>query len=342
MPRKTASGRRTKGEGSVFQAKDGTYLAQIIVGYGDDGRPKRITRSANTKTEALAKLQELQLQQKTGNLTMQSGITFSQYIIRWLALKKPTLKAKTFMDYQQIITNRILPKLGRIQLGRINTSYIDTLLTEMIEQKYAPSTIWKTKAVLHHILDRAVADGIIPKNPAERSISIRQGSSTRKIISDEDLKIILEEARKISQLGISKGIAYGQSFFVYPVLMTAYHTGMRIGEIFALRWENIDLTHKIIKVRENISEAKDSQGNMKIILGTPKTATSVRDIDISDALCETLKDIAKYRGENGIVFCNKYGQYIAPSNFARIWRTLLKNRPIRKPRIYVENYKFPQ
>ena len=324
MPRKTASGRRTKGEGSVFRAKDGSYLAQIIVGYSDDGRPKRITRSAKTKTEALAKLQELQLQQKTGHLTMQSGITLKQYTVRWLEVKKPLLKAKTFMDYQQIVTTRILPRLGYLQLGKISTSHIDSFLTELVENKYAPSTIGKTKAVLHHILDRAAADGIIDKNPVERSLSVRRGASTRRIISDDDLKIILNEAKKISMEVTNQGITYGQSFFVYPVLMTAYHTGMRVGEIFALRWQNIDLAHKIIKVRENISEAKDDAGNMKIILGTPKTATSVRDIDISDALCGVLGSIAEYAGDNGIVFRNRYGNYIAPSNFARIWRNLLQ------------------
>lgn len=157
-------------------------------------------------------------------------------------------------------------------------------------------------------------------------MSIRKSDTKRTIIEKEDMSRILTAAKEITQRELSLGRCHGQSFFCYPVLMTAYHTGMRIGEIFALRWWNIDLDKRIIHVRENITEAKDEHGRMRLIRYTPKTANSIRDIDISNTLRDVLNEIRPYASpDTGIVFTTKTGNHISPSNFGDVWRKLLRN-----------------
>ena len=234
------------------------------------------------------------------------------------------VKAKTFMDYQRIVEDVLVPKFGKISLGKLTAGHIDAFLADMAGMGLSPSSIAKYKAVLHHILDKAMAEGIISKNPVEHSTPVRQKVSNRCVISEEDCQVLLAEAKNISLNAASQGKNYGQSFFIYPILLTAYHTGMRVGEIFALRWKNVDLRAKVIHVRENLSEAKNEDGKFDLLLTTPKTGASVRDIDISDALCKVLGEIRPHAPETGIVFCTRTGGYIAPSNFARVWRKLLE------------------
>lgn len=325
MAQKTKENRRAKGDGTVFQTKDGKYMAQITIGFRADGRPRRITRTANNLTEANKIIQQLRLEKSTGQLTVDGNISMNDFSIHWLSFKKPTLKAKTYMEYEQVTRTVILPQFGHLPLEKIDTKKVDAFLQESIAKGYSPKTVVKRKTILHNIMGRAVAEGILSRNPVDYSIPVRQGTSKRTIIAPDDLNRILSGAQEVYRKELARNRCHGQIFFLYPVLMTAYHTGMRIGEIFALRWENVDLAERIIRVRENISEAKDEDGNVRLICGTPKTANSVRDIDISDELCSLLHSIKPYGSQEGIVFTTKSGKYISPTNFSRVWRRLLKS-----------------
>jgi len=219
-----------------------------------------------------------------------------------------------------------VPYFGSISLNKLDSGTIDVFLQNKLFEGLAPNTVDKYKKVLHVILGQAVAEVIINRNPVDYCMTIPLKENDRTIIENEDLSLILNEAKSISSNAGKHGRCYGQSFFCYPILMTASHTGMRIGEIFALRWENIDLDKRIIYVKENVTEAKNEQGKIGLICDTTKTTYSKRVIDISDTLCELLKGIRAFASpEKGIVFATKTQNYIAPSNFGRVWRKLLED-----------------
>jgi len=324
MAQKIKDNRRAKGDGTVFQLKDGKWRAQITVGYKADGKPKKITRTVTTKSEAQAMLRQMTIEHATGKLTVQGDIKVKEYAPRWLKGKKPILKPKTYMDYECILRTVIIPTFGNITLSKLTVGDVNAFITDSLNKGVSTGALSKRKAILSNILSTAVIDGIINVNPVIHSMKVPKKSTTRKAIVPEDMEKILAEAERMSFVASSKGS--GQSFFIYPVLMTAYHTGMREGEIFALRWENVDLDKQLIRVMENIVEAKDDSGKHTIIVGTTKTEYSNRTIKISQKLCDVLAQIKPSDlGNNDVVFRNKLGRYIAPSNFARVWRKLLKN-----------------
>lgn len=324
MAQKTKENRRAKGDGTVFQLKNGKWRAQVTIGFKPDGRPKKITRTARNKTEATAILKQLTIEHATGKLTIQGDITLKDFSARWLNGKKVTLKPKTFMDYECILRTVLIPAFGHIPLGKLTTSRINTFITDNLAKGYSNGSLAKHKAILSNILTSAVIDGIITSNPVQYSLKIPKVNPNRKAIDHEDIEKILAEAKRLSEEAAAKGS--GQSFVIYPVVLTAYHTGMREGEIFALRWENVDFANQLIHVRENIEEAKDdATGKHSLIVVTPKTYHSVRTIKISRKLCDVLASLKTDDSNSDIIFKNRLGGYIAPSNFARVWRKLLKN-----------------
>lgn len=326
MSQKIKESRRTKGDGTIFQTKNGKYKAQLTVGYKKDGSPRKVTRTARTKSEAYTVLQHLRIAYATGQLSVNGNITLQEFVPRWKHSKKASAKPKTSMDYESILKNILLPRFGRITLEELTTSHINNFITDMLEDGRSPSSVAKYRAILSGILKAAVVDGIISRNPAEYSIPIRQEPSSRDAIPAEALDKIFTEGHRISSESMSHSHKNGQSFVAYPVLKTAYYTGMRIGEIFALRWEHIDLEKRTIRICENIVEAKDAEGHHRIIVGTPKTKCSIRTIKISQKLCEILEDMRPaIAGDTDIVFQSSTGGYIAPSNFARVWRRILRN-----------------
>jgi len=117
---------------------------------------------------------------------------------------------------------------------------------------------------------------------------------------------------------------------LYPVLLLLLHTGMRAGEVFALRWSNIVLEERIIHVRETLSRWRDDSGVLRTLVGTPKTEKSIRDISISLTDQGTLQKIRARQPEmEDIVFPTKLGTFLSLENFHKTWERLLNDLSIR-------------
>lgn len=253
-------------------------------------------------------------------------MTFTAFTNGWLKLKKPQLKPKTYMDYQLLIKNTLRPAFGSMKIEDISANLIDQFLSSKLDLGLAPSSISKYKATLHNIMEYAYRKGILAKNPVNQCEPIKKGSTKRSYIPNDDLKKIINSAKNITEVTIAKGRLSGQSAALYPVLLLLLHTGMRIGEVFALRWSNIDLEQHMIHIRATISTGKDSTGKICIMIGTPKTENSIRDISISQTAHDTLQKLYEQKSEgHDLVFATKTGTPISPENFSRIWRSLLES-----------------
>jgi len=324
MAREKKNNRRSKGDGTVYQLKSGMWRAQATVGYKKNGNPKKVTRSAKTKSEALALLRQITIQYGSGQINVDGGITLKEYIPRYFETKKATLKIKTRTDYESIFRTSIIPALGHITLNKLTTAHINKFIKDDIESGESPNTVRKHKTILSGVLKNAVAEGLIYMNPVIYSNSVPKSKSKSKFISSEDMVKILAEAERIAGKAYTK--SGGQSYVAYAVLLTAYHTGLRIGEVFGLRWKNIDLKEQIIHVVADVVEAKNEVGKYTLTTDDTKSASTIRYIKISHKLCEVLANLrSKNTLPSDIVFKTSTDNYISPNNFRRVWRKILKN-----------------
>jgi len=322
--------RRNKGEGSISKRSDGKWLVQIVIGYDDLGRLRKKSKVCKTKTEAVQVLKHLIIEKAKNNITLQGGMLFKDFLKRWLSTKKSTLRPKSYMDYERIVETAFIPKLGDLKIERIKTNVINDFLQGQLDRGIGHSTVNKYKVLLKALFKMAAHESVIIKNPVEGAIVIKKVKPETSYIKKSDMDKILERAEKISNKVLKQQNYEGGKRYLYPIILTAYHTGMRIGEILALEWEFVDFKNQTIKICRNLSEAKDDSGKIKLIVGAPKTSGSIRTITISGKLSRILREIKLGQvGEYKMVFPIKNGGYISASNFSRLWRALLKDLDLK-------------
>ena len=216
-----------------------------------------------------------------------------------------------------------MPALGRVKLKdlkpRVRSFYRDRL-----DAGYSSATIRKMHVVLHGALDQAVSDGLVARNVAEGVKLPQSGKEEIRPLSPEQARLLLDAA-------------HGDRLEALYVL--AVNTGLRQGELLALRWEDVNLEKSVLGVGQTLTR----KGG-KVAFGTPKTKGSCRSVELTEGawrpsrpnlfsqLAEMERVGSLYR-PGGLVFVNEVGGIINPSNLRnRSFKALLKRAglpPIR-------------
>ena len=118
-------GRRANGEGSVYQRKDGRWIAQLCVGFTPAGRPRYAYRYAKTQKEAVARLDELRREHAQGLSVDAKRQTVADFLQKWLEeVARPRVRPKTYRSYEQLVRVHLSPSLGRHQLAKLTPLHV--------------------------------------------------------------------------------------------------------------------------------------------------------------------------------------------------------------------------
>lgn len=245
------------------------WSAVIFVGYKDDGkRNYKWFSGFDTKKEAekflASKVQEV----NNGTFTKPSKQTVSAYLCDWLKFKQTQVRPNTFESYESRIRNHVIPALGNIQLANLRPQHLDEFYTTLVG-KVSNRTIVHIHRILHDALGRAVKFNLIAKNPADvvdppKAQQAKLGIWTR----DQVIKF----------LRAADGDRY------YVVYFLAITTGMRMGEILGLKWEDIDFEREELHVRRMVSFTTG-----KLTEHEPKTERSRRIIALPTETVNVLR-----------------------------------------------------
>lgn len=288
---KTLKGtRRKNGEGSIYQEKDGRWVGTVRMEQ-DDGTRIRKKVYGKSRTEVSKKLVELTGRMsivKNSNLTNK---TFGELFKEWLLIfKQSAVAPRTFEGNFRNYNIHIKPYVGKMKIEDITTPVVQQVINELLAKGLSTNTVKKVKFLFNQFFEYAVDCEWVLTNPTIR-IKIRN-RDVRLTDSENEYKAIKPEMRMkfISALN--------NNSFLKPLCMTAMFAGLRIGEILALRWENIDFENKTISVLNGIVQIPvfDEEGNVlsrKTVIGKTKTACSVREVPIPHILVEALQDWKK-------------------------------------------------
>jgi integrase len=310
MTEKRQTKRRGYGEGSIFKRADGRWCATIVVGRNDKGKRIRRTVYGKDKREAMARLTTMQGQRQSGSLRDTRRQTLAEYLSHWLAARAIKIRPNTHAFYKDAIDRLIVPHIGGIQLAMLEPVHIEGMLTRLRHGGVASRSVFSAFQTVRAALNRAVKTRTLPFNPCA---SVECGKPVEKPIQP----YALEEARKL--LRAAKGTRY------YALFVLAIDVGMRQGELFGLKWQDIDWERGALMIRQSLGEVHG-----KPYWCEPKSKASKRRLSLSQLALDALREHRKIIMTEGhaaieTVFCNADGGLLTKSNFRqRAWLPLRK------------------
>ncbi len=213
------------------------------------------------------KMSDTRYELEHGTYISASKITFGEFFSEWIQAKQGTVKHSTLHTYE---TRKVyLGSIWDIKLSDIRASHITKVLNEMQEKGYSQSLIGNVYHTLRNVFSYAVKMDMISKNPCDQVMTIPKSTKeTRKGVA------LTREQEDIF-------IQYCNGLYVGDIFQFDLQTGMRCGELCALKWSDVDFKNKLIHV--NATVIYDGT------LGTPKSKTSKRAIPMTDTAREILK-----------------------------------------------------
>ncbi len=321
-------GKRGNGEGSIYRRKDGRWVGQYTVQTAEGPKYRYIYGKTR---QAVAERLTKAMADRDGGLVFDAGnITVGEYLERWLSDSvRDTVKESTYSSYTRLAEKHAIPDLSRVKLKSFTTTHVRALLREKLDAGLSARTVQYLRFILRKALDQAVADGLIPRNPV---LGVKSPQVRR-----EEIKPLSQQEARIFLQTVSEA---GDKFEALYVL--AIHCGLRQGELFALKWEDVDLDARTLQVRRNLAGVEDG----KPVFTTPKTAKSRRQVRLTAGAVSALKVHRKrqlehrmeYAGlweDHGLVFTSDTGTPLNRHNVARrSFKPLLERAGLREIRFH--------
>ena len=333
--------KRGNGEGAVCRRPDGRWQGSITIGRDDRGRLIRKYFYGKTRKETSEKLNRTIEELRDNRFINKSdNPTVEQWCHEWLwSYKRNSVKQKTFDQYETILRTHIIPDIGDIRLADLKTMHIQRIINKMYDSGLSHRTIEVMKIVMHAALKQAQRNKLVGENVCENVVLPRkQPKRIRVLNEDEQTKLIA--ALKDNYIG--RGLLF------------ALYTGMRRGEVLALKWSDYDKNEKTISITKALSRVRtyNKDGNKTMLtVTTPKTDTSIRTVPLIDKAVELLAEhkrkqerymelVGDYYTDNDLIFSSSRGDYLDPGNFNRKLNKTVKKIGIPRISPHVLRHSF--
>ncbi|MDR2930890.1 MAG: site-specific integrase [Propionibacteriaceae bacterium] len=308
------SGRRGRGDGSLFQEASGRWIGMIDLGYRD-GKRKRKKVSAATRAECRRKLKELIRSMEEGVIDADSKL--SDWIEYWLTEICPQrVGAKTLYNYRRLLYLHVVPTIGSLKMKSLTPESIRSVHKRMRDQGLSESTIRTTHVILSRCLKVAEREDRIRRNVAEQTDAPSNTSTPARVLSVDQAVKVLASATDERELAR---------------LTCALVLGIRQGEALALKWDDIDFVNETLRIDESVGRVP-GQG---LVTKPPKTAAGNRTIPLPRSVAATLKDWATCSTDgSAYVFPGVSGGPEAPERDRKVWITALARAEVPRVKLH--------
>lgn len=277
--------RRLNGEGTVFEERDPrrrtTHRAEMDVRLAD-GTLRRVIARGVSASDARAQLERKALRVRESSPDAER-LTVTQHLTAWLEHKERSVRASTLKTYRRD-AQHLQAHLGQVRLSRLTSRDVEAAVAA-IARKH-PAQADKCRRTLKQALKQAVRWELLTRNPAEHVEPVKQRETIRAVLTPAQIVVLLDAMR---------GLTY------YPLVSLAIHSGLRMGELLALRWR--DVGRDELRVTRTLSEGSATG------FAPPKTKAGRRRVPVAP---EVLTLLGAPRGRDELVFRTGAGTPMKP------------------------------
>ena len=258
-----------------------------------------------------------------------------ELLTQWLeSYEKQRVKLRTYNRYKDLLRLHVLPTIGDVDIKDLTRKEIQDLLinekregnTKGTKEGLSSSTINLILTVLNLAFEYACDMEYLKENPCTR---IKRAPCDEKTI---------DAFTKKEQLRLEKQIEESGDRRLFGIILCLY-TGLRIGELLGLEWEDIDLERGIVKIEKTIYRDKNQNGIWELIIDTPKTKSSKREIPLPKYLLKLVKAQRK-TSISKFVIENKKGERMSIRSYQYIFERLTEKAGVRKLNFHALRHTF--
>ena len=273
--------KRKSGTGTLRKRKDGRWEGRVVIGYDDNGLPKTKNVLGKTRTECLDKLNKLREECAPPIRKCREDMPFGEWMAFWYETYcKPQISPRTQEGYADRIYKHIIPELGQIPLNKLTQNDLQQFYARLktsgrlirVEQ-FGPGLSDRMVRVCHascrSALEKAVQEGLIRTNPAIGCKLPPKKSREMQVLTQEEMQRFLIQARQDGY---------------YELFLLELGTGMRLGEILALQWTDLNFRTGELRIDKSMCYLGG-----KLQITEPKTKSSIRTVILPPSLLEVLK-----------------------------------------------------
>lgn len=257
-------------------------------------------------------------------------ITFSEASEKWLKYIKPTVKISTYNNYLYLLKKHIAPFFGDIEVSGISSNEINEFSKQKLESGrlkreggISPKYLKDMLSVVKSIGSFCEEEYNIP-NKIKYPRYVKAEKTKTRVLSSH-------EQRKLSEYLLKDKNPDNLAALI------CMYTGMRIGEVCGLKWDDFDEQEKTLSIKRTVQRISDNNGSTQLVIGTPKTNSSFRTIPIPDFLADILRRMR--RGGNLPIF-SKNGGYSEPWQIRKSFKNTLEKCGIEDFRFHDLRHTF--
>ncbi len=317
--------RRGPHEGSIYLRKDGRWAGSVHIGY-ENGKRVRKHVVGHSRKEVAEKLDALLRAHRERRPIPDQRLKLGPFLRAWLdEVARPSLRASTYKSYDDILRLHLIPGLGRIAVAKLTPDDVQSFLNAKLASGLSPRRVQYLHAVLRRALVTAERWGLCSRNVARLV-------DPPRVPRHEISPLTPEQARQLLDAAVDDRL--------HPLYVTALATGLRQGELLALRWDDVDLDRRTLRVRHTLARV-----NGRLTLLEPKTERSRRTVILPDVVIVSLRAhrtrqrmerlVAGSRWtESGHVFTTIVGTPIEAAAVTRAFHAALRRAGLPRSRFH--------
>jgi integrase len=321
---------------NIYRRKDGRWEARFLVPYQAEGKPKYRSVYAKSYTAAKKKLKEAEQEwENRSDCIQEVNVRMEQIAERWLSNIRMKVKESTYSRYCNLLYTHILPKLGKIKAEQFNTELAEQFIGGLLQKGrkdgnggLSAKTVRDIFVVLKEIIHYGQQSGIEITCKLD-NIILKREKKEKSVLSAAEQKRLVRYLMKEPE-PCKAGV------------ILCLYTGIRIGELCALCWREIDLQNRILSVKytmQRIQNYLEEDGaKTKIIRTSPKSVSSIRRIPLPQYLIDLLRPWEAH--PDAFFLSGEKGQIVEPRSMQFRFKSYLRESNIQEVNFHCLRHTF--